>query len=426
MGKFQNLLACVLLPASICSLGYSVFTVREALLSTKSKEVYDKYYQDGFDEGSSSLEDLQQELDDLAYQKNALLNEINIISNELSVIDGQISELESLIDTILSEQQPNQDRLMQLQSQYDLLLESKTAKESELQELKDLYDSKKQEDEFLVVYMVEDRVGYHEIVSYNDHPTSYIIEDTETRRFSGWTDLQGNPVDPASQSITENTTYVAQFTYGYKMSFTYEAYEDLQLVTKTESSIVFEDEKIVLPTLPTLPEEYTKDYVGGWVVAGTREFIDPSILDPSQEYSFEYIYKMDTWNVTKENTFGSQTVDRGESVSFYYNTLISYYRETLDLQYVSTIELTLNLDIRDFSDPVGPADIIGNEKVTFVLKNNNGVFKTFVKSLGDRLKIFLKSTSDRFIFTFENTNIDHMRYLPYTVSLKNMIVHYEV
>lgn len=419
--KTKTFIACISLPLAIASIGFSFFSVRDIYKNTLDKTVYEQAYQDGVQKGKDSQSDLNKELNTLVSQKVLLLTEISTLTNEIGTIEANITILEEEVAKLQKEHDTNQTLLQQKQDQSSNLTNIRNQKQAQLNELKQLYDEKREDGKVLIIYVAEDRVAHSALIDYNTTPNVFNMQNTSTKRFVGWTSSQGEIIDPTTITTTQDTTYYAKFTYGHETNFTYEVLNDRgNLEKQTTTSIVFEDETIVAPTIPVLPEEYTKDYIGGWVVAGTRNFVNPSTFEPNKEHQFEYVYKMKTWNVTANGAL--RRMPTNNKSTFHFSDLLPYYSPTLDLQYAKKINLTITLDVRHFEFNQAK-DLLFVDSATLQLTNNSGVYETTFVMHDELFKINVSTTDEALVVKIENLQNASNR--PYYVTLNSTLITYE-
>lgn len=419
--KTKTFIACISMPLAIASVGFSFFSVRDIYKNTSDKAVYEQAYQDGVQKGKDSQSDLNKELNTLVSQKVLLLTEISTLTNEIGTIEANITILEEEVAKLQKEQDTNQSLLQQKQELSSNLSTLKNEKQAQLDQIKQLYNEKREDGKVLIIYVAEDRVAHSVVIDYNTTPEAFNVANTTTRRFVGWTNSQGDILHPTSISATQDTTYFAKFAYGYETTFTYEVLNDRGNVEKqTTKNIVFEDKTIITPTIPVLPEEYTKDYIGGWVVAGTRDFVDPSTFEPNKERQFEYIYKMKTWNVTANGSL--KRMPTGNRSYFHFSNILPLYRDTLNLKHATSIDLTLTLDVRHFEfNQV--KDLLFVDTTTLQLINNNGIFETSFVMHDELFKISITSTDEALVVNIEN--LQNKNNKPYYVTLSQTLITYE-
>ena len=174
------------------------------------------------------IEELNNEL--LGYENS---NNVTELKNKIIKLNNDISELNSQITKLQTEKQ-------ELQSTIDELL-AQTDNQSKV----------------VATYMIGDTIYKNQIVTKNSAPdaieaptsTDYVI-------FNYW-ELNGQRVDPTQVVLTSNTTFVANVTYKYKVSF-------VDGETEYTSQII---QKNDIPTRPTNPTKDGYKFIG-WSLNG--------------------------------------------------------------------------------------------------------------------------------------------------------------
>lgn len=418
MSKTQNIALALLLPTCVGSVVGSVYYVRNVYNKTCNQAYYDTLYKKGFNEALKNEDEQKEEYESLRVTRLNIEKETNELSLKIDSVKNEINDLNSKIAELDFEN--NQSALASLLAEKEQKQSNLSKLEQDLNEYKTLYESLKVEGSYLVTYVVEGKINKIVVIQPEESISNYVIENTSKRRFNGWKDSQGQLVDPTQNTNREDITYIADFTYAYDVTF---VYRDIPGNNYNSTITYWENDIIVAPT-PIRDSEYvSQDYISGWVVQGTRDFVDLTTYTLNQNVVFEYIDKMTTWNVTKKNFIKGHSINGGKSISIAYTLSLPYVSDQLRLQYATKIETKITLDMRryEFSKPV--ENLYKDTLDLEFLSIDNGVFKAIAQCQEDVLVITLKMDSDNnFIFSFENST--NTRHLPYELILDSMQIAY--
>lgn len=111
---------------------------------------------------------------------------------------------------------------------------------------------------YTVVFMYENKSISNQVVRTGLNAVSPSVDNTVYKQFNGWK-IGNNIVDVNAYAITENTTFVADITYSYDVTFTVDgSVYDTQIVVKNQS-----------PTLPESPSKIDYEFIG-WSTDGVN------------------------------------------------------------------------------------------------------------------------------------------------------------
>lgn len=202
--------------------------------------------QDSITEKNSEITTLTKEKEALTSENSANAAEIDTLNSQITALNNQIAELQNSITEKNSE-------ITGLQKRVKTLTDEKTA----LQESVTYYEncvSKFEDSETAVITLSVDGSVYA-VFTMAKGSTMFDIEIPESTdyEFNGWT-VNGEEVTMRGYEITENTTFVADLTHGYDISFVVDG-------VTVKSERVIEGDTI---TPPENPEKngYSFD---GWV-----------------------------------------------------------------------------------------------------------------------------------------------------------------
>ncbi len=188
--------------------------VKKAMSGTAlyTQEDLDNAYRDGYDTAFTDkkdyltqIEDLRKKLDSAKADYSALESDYNAKVSELNASESEKAQLSAELTTKKLEIETLQKQITELQTSIDAYEEIMKQIEAENKVVATyMYDG--------AVYLVQ---TYDVGATLTDVP---VIEDTEDITFNGWM-IDNQSVDLSNYVINQNTTFVADLTYTYTVTF---------------------------------------------------------------------------------------------------------------------------------------------------------------------------------------------------------------
>ncbi|MBQ8451587.1 MAG: InlB B-repeat-containing protein [Clostridia bacterium] len=217
-------------------------------------------------------------------------------ASTISTLNAQVVSLNNQINTLSLQIQNNSSNVASLNNRIAELEESIAYYESFISGLQS-------ETQVVATFMYDGSVYNIQVLSKNAYASVTTPASTTYMIFNGWK-VDGQSVNLASYSVSENTTFVADITYKYDVTFVVdnETYNS-QIVVANNS-----------PTLPTAPTK-TNYQFDGWTVNGS--ITTPNTYAITQDTTFVAKFtRLYTATFTYENTTKStQIVRNGEYAS---------------------------------------------------------------------------------------------------------------
>lgn len=253
--------------------------------------------QESIKDKNSEISSLQVQITTLENEKETLISENNDNSEKISSLNSQIASLNNQISELQTSIKDKDSKIKDLQRQIMTLTEEKTS----LQESIEYYEnfvSKYEDDETAVVTLeVDDSVYAMFTMAKGSTMFDIVPPENDYYGFNGWT-VNGESVTMDGYEITENTTFVADLTHGYLMTF-------------VADGVTVKEERYLIGSHITPPEIPAKEgYRACWMV--TNE-------DGIQMFNIDYT----TYTVCTDLLF----------TSLYYPVKVNI---ALDVKYQST------------------------------------------------------------------------------------------
>ena len=212
----------------------------------------------------------------------ALINEkietIAQLDDKIDNLENQIAELETSSD--------NKDtQITDLQNQITTLNKDKTALEESLNYYKDYISNLEDAENAVITLEVDDKVYALFTMFKGSTMFDISIPESVDYEFNCWT-VNGEQVDLQGYVINENTTFVADLTHSYDISFVVDG-----VTVKTER--VIEDTLITPPESPA-KSGYTFD---GWVNTN-NSIVDFTTYTACEKMTFTAKFTLNTVNVS--------------------------------------------------------------------------------------------------------------------------------
>lgn len=238
---------------------------------------------------------------------------VSLINEQIETIaqlDDMIDNLENQISELETSLSNKDTEISELQKQINALNKDKTALEKSLSYYED-YISNLEDAENAVITLEVDGNVYALFTMFKGSTMFDIsIPESVDYEFNCWT-VNGEQVDLQGYVITDNTTFVADLTHGYDISFVVDG-----VIVKTER--VIEDTLITPPENP-VKSGYTFD---GWVNT-SNTIVDFTTYTACEKMTFTAYFTLNTVNVnfTIKNTSSSSGGDTGSGgTGFNVNT----------------------------------------------------------------------------------------------------------
>ncbi len=268
---------------------------------------------------------------------------VSLINQQLETIsqlDDQIDGLENQI-AVLETSLVNKDtQIADLQSQINTLNADKTALEESLNYYKDYISNLEDAENAVITLEVDDKVYALFTMFKGSTMFDILIPESADYEFNCWT-LNGEQVDLQDYVINDNTTFVADLTYGYDISFVVDG-----VIVKTE--------RVIENSLITPPENPTKSGYTfyGWINT-SNTIVDFTTYVACEEMTFNANFILNTVDVSLG--FSKKATTPGGNINPYNATP---YWGDVDDNYgtFSTNKITLSVENQ-------------NETVTFTLNN---------------------------------------------------------
>lgn len=232
---------------------------------------------------------------------NEQIETIAQLNDKIDNLENQIADLETSSD--------NKDtQIADLQKQITALNKDKTALEESLNYYKDYISNLEDAENAVITLEVDDKV--YALFTMFKGSTMFDIQIPESvdYEFNCWT-VNGEQVDLQGYVINENTTFVADLTHGYDISFVVDG-----VTVKTE--------RVIEDTLITPPESPTKSGYTfiGWVDTN-NSIVDFTTYTACEKMTFTALFSLNTVNInfTIESTSNSSGGDAGDD-----GTILSY------------------------------------------------------------------------------------------------------
>ncbi len=223
---------------------------------------------------------------------NEQIETIAQLDDKIDNLENQIAELETSSD--------NKDtQIADLQKQITILNKDKTALEESLNYYKDYISNLEEAENAVITLEVDDKVYALFTMFKGSTMFDISIPESVDYEFNCWT-VNGEQVDLQGYVINENTTFVADLTHGYDISFVVDG-----VTVKTER--VIEDTLIIPPESPT---KYGYTFYG-WVKPNNL-IVDFTTYTACEEITFTAKFTLNTVNVsfdfkTESNSSGGDT-----------------------------------------------------------------------------------------------------------------------
>lgn len=232
---------------------------------------------------------------------NEQIETIAQLDDKIDTLENQIAELETSSN--------NKDtQITDLQKQITALNKDKTALEESLNYYKDYISNLEDAENAVITLEVDDKVYALFTMFKGSTMFDISIPESVDYEFNCWT-VNGEQVDLEGYVINENTTFVADLTHGYDISFVVDG-----VTVKTE--------RVIEDTLITPPESPTKSGYTfiGWVDTN-NSIVDFTTYTACEKMTFTARFSLNTVNInfTIENTSNNSGEDVGDD-----GTILSY------------------------------------------------------------------------------------------------------
>lgn len=213
---------------------------------------------------------------------------VSLINEQIETIarlNGEIDNLENRITQLQTSSNEKDTEIADLQKQKNDLIKNKTALEESLNSYKNYISNLEDAENAVVTLEVDDKVYALFTMFKGSTMFDISIPESVDYEFNCWT-VNGEQVDLQGYVINGNTTFVADLTHGYDISFVVDG-----VTVKTER--VIEDTLITPPDSPK-KSGYT---FAGWVNA-SNSIVDFTSYTACEKMTFTAIFTLNTVNVS--------------------------------------------------------------------------------------------------------------------------------
>ncbi len=297
-----------------------------ALLEKSNLELENAEIEEELSQANAELVITQDKLE-LAQDQNSLnLSEIENLQNRVNKLNEYIAEIEEVYTSNLSTISNLNSQIMviskqvidlttQIESNNQLIntYQSKITKlENSISYYENFISQLINENKVLAIFEFDNEVYSIQVVDKNGYAESLTPSSIDTATFNYWT-VDGEQVDVSTYQLTNNTKFIANITYKYKVDFVVEGEEFDSVQYVIENGFATEPVEVPVST----QEHYE---FAGWSINGT-DIVDIESFPIISNTTFYAVFELEkvTVNVVSDLFMGSTLY----SEELEYNSLLN-------------------------------------------------------------------------------------------------------